>query len=682
MTDMSLTSHPNSLPWERTGIDYSLTATPFVDQFAEFCVHFPSGRAMGPGRIGLRGNPFLYGFAEPLAACELRFGAAGWMPLRRERLESLPWCANDFAQAGDLHLQGTHVFSGGTRLVSRFRFENRGDVPLEFEARWSGRLPAHEAVGACYLAPFAGLKPEAFETWLEERQHGWMGGWRSVKAASDYPQPSFRLATSGWQGRAVSWAVGVESADGPFENGQGRSAGFAIENAGAISLEPGGSRDFVLVFDLAWTPPGQSAGQFPELGHAPFEILLERAREGFRTNIGASEPVRTASPVLDSHLWRARHALLRTGYRAARGEFEGRLACFCTSDDQFFSTVFFWDSLFSASALAAFHPGFAKDAIFSAFVRQDSRDGSSPENKWNYTVPQRHNRQYPQAPVGSWAVAHYLSRQPGDVEFLREIYPVLRNNHRYWSDYADADGDGLAEWRWSGQTADDSPLYDAFVPGAEMKGCQWLPPVASVHLNCFLYRDADLLESFSKRLGLADDAAHFAARKQAIHRALMEVCWVEEDRKFWDFNHATQSHTKVQTFYMFWPLFARLPLPEEVVRGWIENELLNPSKFFGSMPFPSVAYDEPKFDPTGYWRGKAWPQIAYWLVETLTHYGYADAAVAAADRIAAWSAAQAGFPENMETDPRLSRVTGHTDYNWGIAGFYMLATRRFLEFVP
>ncbi len=669
-------------PWERTGLDYSLAATPFVDQFAEFCVHFPSGRALGPGRIGLRGNPFLYGFVDPLAVCELRFGGGEWIPVRRHRLNSLPWTAEEFSQVGDLHLCAQYVFAGGARLVSRFQFENRGSIPLTFGLRWSGRLPAHEAVPEQYLAPFAGLKPEAFESWLEQRDSGWSGGWRSLQPKSDYPQPAFRLVPSGWSALKTSWNVSVSVAPDAFGNGLGKTAGYALEHDGSVTVEPGESRAFELIFDLAWTPPGEGAGEFPQDCRVAFEPLLERARTVYQENMGAVMPVQNESPVLEAHLWRARHALLRTGYRSPRGEFGGKLACFCTSDDQFFSTVFFWDSLFSSSALAAFNPEFAKDAIRTTFVRQDPRDGSSPENKWNYTVPQRHNRQYPQAPVGAWAVSHYLSRQPDDTAFLAEIYPVLRNNHRYWADYADADGDGLAEWRWSGQTADDSPLYDAFVPGGEMKGCQWLPPVASVHLNCFLYRDADLMESFSKRLGMTEEAEYFAARKTSIHRALMEVCWVEEEQRFWDYNHATRSHSKVPTFYLFWPLFARLPLPENLVRGWIEKELLNPSKFFGTMPFPSVAYDEPKFDPAGYWRGKAWPQISYWLLETLTHYGYADEAVAAADRIATWSASQTGFPENMETDPRISRVTGHTDYNWGIAGFYMTATRRFLEFIP
>lgn len=670
--------------WENTGIDYSIHATPFTSRFSEFCVHFPAGGPLGAGRIGLRANPFLYGFVEPLAACELRFENEEWLPVRRGSLQSLPWCAVETSRAGALRIEGTHVFATGRRMVSRFRFLNDGNDPLVFDLRWKGRLPGHEAVPEQYLAPFPGLLPEALESWLEASDQSWRGGWRSLNDTSDYPQPSFQLTAVGWPCHPLSWPTATEETRSPFPNGVGHSAGYALEHKGSLRLEAKTTQEFLLVFDLDWKAPGVTPEGFPsiEMTSDTFENLLRDGREWFRAHAGADRSPADASPALEPHIWRARHALLRTGFQAAQGEFGGKTACFCTSDDQFFSTVFFWDALFSTGALSTFQPEFAKDAIHCAFVRQDPRDGSSPENKWNYTVPQRHTRQYPQAPVGSWAVSHYLASEPQDLAFLEEIYPVLCANHRYWEEFADADRDGLAEWQWSGQTADNSPLYDAYVPGGRMNGCQWLPPIASVQLNCFLYRDADLLESFARQINKPADADRFATRKQKIYQALMEVCWVEKERRFWDFNHATRKHTKIRTFYMFWPLFARLPMPEDWIREVIEDELLNPSRFFGTMPFPSVAYDEPTFDASGYWRGKAWPHIAYWLIETLTHYGYTKEALQAAGRITAWQARQTGFPENMETDPRVPTCTGHTDYNWGIAAFHLLATKRFLKFIP
>jgi hypothetical protein len=670
----------NLEPWEETGLDYSNPATPFVDQFAEFCVHFASGHPLGAGRIGLRGNPFLYGFVEPLARCEIRFPDEPWLPVRRGRLDSFPWCAVETASMAGLRMEGCHVFAGGARLVNRFRIHHTGDAPTSFDLRWTGKLPTHHAVPVEFLAPFPGLEPEQFATWLMENGGGVQGGWKSLLPASDYPRASFRLAAAGWTAEPQIFSLSVGEPSPGFAAARGATAGFALQHCGKVLLEPGESKEFILAFDLAWELPGEEGIRFSENQNPPFEDLLQNAREKFSQNRGPSSAVAALSPGLAAHHWRARHALLRTGYQSPRGEFDGRIACCCTSDDQFFSTTFFWDSLFSSSALAAFHPEFAKGAIHTAFVRQDARDGSCPENKWNYTVPQRHIRQYPQAPVGSWAVAHYLHQNPTDNQFLRDIYPTLRKNHEFWANYSDADADGLAEWRWSGQTADNSPLYDAVTPGGVLRGCQWLPPIASVHLNCFLYRDADILKDFAEQLGETADAAYFTSRKEALFDALSRICLVEKERRFWDFNHATGTHTKVKTFYMFWPLFARLPLPQDWVKELIETELLHPAKFFGTIPFPSVAYDEPSYDPTGYWRGKAWPHISYWLIETLAHYGYRDSACEAADKILHWYAGQPGFLENMETDPRLATATGHVDYNWGTAAFSLLTEKRFLDF--
>lgn len=677
---------PDSEPADY-GIDYGQSATPFVDAFAHFCAYFPLGKPLGINQIGLRGNPFLYSFLQPCAELWVRSHDEPWLALRRHRLDSLPWCASEQAVTGEAWAaRADHVFADERRLVSYYTFTNTGPQPVNLDLQWRGRLPAHEAVPDQYLAPFSGLRGEALETFLDIEPNGITGGWRTTLERSDYPQAAFRLYASGWTPVVKTWdehgwPQDPEAANN-FTSGAGKTGHYALTPAEPLQLAPGESHTLPLIFDLAWAWYAKPDFDFAaELRKAPAPATcIDTAKQRHTAAIGAqAAPLPPSlSPHLRRHLMRARHALLRNGYRGQQGEFGDEIVCFCTSDAQFFSTVFFWDSLFSAAAIADFNPTYARGAIAGAFTRQDERDGSSPENKWNYTVPQRHNRQYPQAPVGSWATAHYLQANPNDKTFLSTIYPTLRNNHRYWADYADADGDGLAEWRWSGQTADDSPLYDPYVPGGEMKGCQWLPPIASVSLNCFLYRDADLLEQFARRQGHTDDAAYYAQRKTQLHQALMDVCFVEADGRFWDYNHATRTHRKVRTFYLFWPLFARLPLPDNIVRSLIEEELLNPQRFFGPMPFPSVAYDEPSYDPTGYWRGKAWPQIAYWLLETLVHYGYRDAADEAAARMVSWYSGEPGFPENMETHSALSSVTGHLDYNWGIAAFSLMAQRRYL----
>lgn len=111
----------------------------------------------------------------------------------------------------------------------------------------------------------------------------------------------------------------------------------------------------------------------------------------------------------------------------------------------------------------------------------------------------------------------------------------------------------------------------------------------------------------------------------------------------------------------------------------IENELLNPKRFFGPVPFPSVAYDEPTYEPNGYWRGKAWPHITYWLLETLVYHGYEKQAREAASRFLALNSATHGFLENNGTFPADRGGNSTADYNWGAAAYLLIAEKAYLQ---
>ena len=51
------------------------------------------------------------------------------------------------------------------------------------------------------------------------------------------------------------------------------------------------------------------------------------------------------------------------------------------------------------------------------------------------------------------------------------------------------------------------------------------------------------------------------------------------------------------------------------------------------MPVPSLSLDNPGFNPTAYWRGRIWPHINYWMMETLWRHGYKKEADLLADRM-------------------------------------------------
>ena len=130
---------------------------------------------------------------------------------------------------------------------------------------------------------------------------------------------------------------------------------------------------------------------------------------------------------------------------------------------------------------------------------------------------------------------------------------------------------------------------------------------------------------------------------------------------------------------MFWPLFAGMNVPEATVRDLIENVLLDPAQFFGEIPFPSLAYNEPEYDPKGYWRGRAWPHISYWLLQTLVRHGYVKEAKEAARRTLAAYSRSSGFPENLASQVNNFEAAGFADYNWGCAAVYLIATEEYLN---
>lgn len=635
----------------------------FCDAFAQFGVAFPAMTPLGIGPVCPRGTLSTYQIAHP--ALQLWLGTEE-VPasLQRQDLECLPWITKERSQLpvgdGMLAVDAEHVFLDDRSLVSEFRFTNDSETAFECSPAWQGRIADKQE---SYMLPyFHGATTVPRTPVLRACEGGIFGGLIASVPENDIAQVAMRITTCD---QRVSARINGELT-------------YDFRPITRLSLAPGESVVFQFRLDIAFLTLENPDLVWPETSLAEFSQLTEVARTRFTNAIASEEPPVTAHPALTLRAWRARYALLRNGLRGGDGEFGDRIACLCTPDNTDFSCVFFWDTLFSSVAIKDFHPDYAKGAIFTPFTRQDPRDGSAPERHFNHGPTARMAQQSPMAPIASWAVREYLGKHDDPV-FLAEIYPTLTRNHSFWRDFSDVDRDGLAELRWSGQIADNSPLWDLYAAYDATTGCGWVPPVASVPINCFLYWDANHLAKLAEQLGRDGDAEAHRARMAQIQRDLFAVCYVPEERRFWDYNHHTRQHRRVKTFYLFWPLFAGMDVPEETTRDLIENVLLDPKQFFGKIPFPSVAYDEPTYDPVGYWRGRAWPHITYWLLQTLVRHGYVDEAKEAARRVLKSYGNSAGFPENIATDPARFDASGFADYNWGNAAFYLIATEQYLR---
>jgi len=114
-----------------------------------------------------------------------------------------------------------------------------------------------------------------------------------------------------------------------------------------------------------------------------------------------------------------------------------------------------------------------------------------------------------------------------------------------------------------------------------------------------------------------------------VRDALVAKCWDPDRGLFWDLAAVAERPLRVNTISSLLPLV--LPeLDRGVVTRLVEEHLLNPREYALPFPVPSVAADEPAFDPgepRGFiWRGPTWVNTNWFLVRGLRAHGYAEAA--------------------------------------------------------
>jgi hypothetical protein len=149
--------------------------------------------------------------------------------------------------------------------------------------------------------------------------------------------------------------------------------------------------------------------------------------------------------------------------------------------------------------------------------------------------------------------------------------------------------------------------------------------------------------------------------------ALVERLWDEDRGLFLDEVQPGGARPGVRTWASLAPL-ALPDLPEPIGRRLVEQHLLDEGAFLTPVAPPSVAVDEPSYEPGGgsgpirrYWRGPTWVNSAWMVWLGLRRLGYVEEA----ERLAAGvlsAAAREGLREYY--DPRDGSGLGARDFAW------------------
>ena len=335
---------------------------------------------------------------------------------------------------------------------------------------------------------------------------------------------------------------------------------------------------------------------------------------------------------------------------------------------------FYWDSAFSSVGASEFNPKACRETI-DAFC-----DNISPRGGLPGTLCDTHRAGEGQAPVMAWA-AWTVYRQEKQLDWLARIYPAMCGYYRYWMKYHSSPR-GLPLYYNAGQAGDNDvrwdPVYGREVENEPLSGVE--PP----DLSAFFVTELRVLVQMAAELGLDGESSQWQKEADSLAHRIVETFYFPTEAMFYDVREGThEQFSGAKGPFLFIPLRAQVPLPPGEMEKVIEGHMLNAQEFFGERPFPSVSYDNPQYDPNGYWRGRIWPHVVYWMIQTLWLNGYHAEADETAQRLlrmfqqTPWihenyhSASGAGWDANQKI--------GFPDYNWSFSTLILILLERYQD---
>lgn len=260
-------------------------------------------------------------------------------------------------------------------------------------------------------------------------------------------------------------------------------------------------------------------------------------------------------------------------------------------------------------------------------------------------------------PILAWAVLKLHETDP-DLDFLSEVYVPLVRLNAWWFTMNDDDGDGLVQYNHPYSSGlDDSPLWDDGMP------------VESPELNTYLCVQMGSLAMIAETLGMNAEAAMWRRRASAMVSRMIEHFWDSDAGLFW----ATHDHKRIQvvTPFNLYPLWTG-QLPKEINERLLAH-LTDPNMFWGKYMLPTVARNDPRYNPETMWRGPVWANINYFFIEALNQIGRHELADQLRERTLEMMMAHKDIYEYYDAETGAPPPKAVNIFGWSSAVFIDLA---------
>lgn len=335
---------------------------------------------------------------------------------------------------------------------------------------------------------------------------------------------------------------------------------------------------------------------------------------------------------------------------------------------KWFNGLWAWDSWKQAVATANFDGELAKNNIRALFDYQiQANDEIRPQDKGAiidaifYNTDEDRggdggnwNERNSKPALATWAVWK-VYEATGDKEFLKEMYPKLKAYHEWWYTNRDHNKNGIAEYGGMVHRYNNSPeeiilaaawesgmdnavRFDVEGYGEDDIGVKVFENRDAqenlvgysinqefVDLNSFLYAEKVYLGKIADILGYTQESKDFFEKAVYVKNYINDNMYDEATGYYYDlqFDHAGNTKLLVnrgkgtEGYIPLWANAADDEKAKKVVENILDENVMNTY-----LPFPTAAKDNPKYDPTKYWRGPVWLDQAYFGIIGLNNYGY------------------------------------------------------------
>jgi len=371
----------------------------------------------------------------------------------------------------------------------------------------------------------------------------------------------------------------------------------------------------------------------------------------------------------DAQLREAAERQLRANLRRGVSSLNGRAYSFCVPSNVTYPFQWFWDSCFHAIVWSHIDIEQAKEEL-RTLLRAQRKSGRIPHRiAWEKmrVYPYRfylHSRslrrptasRLVQPPLLAQAIEAVYHRS-NDRAFLEQTLPGTERFYRWLAANRDPDGDTLVSIIHPYESGlDHKPSFDRVFglhkPSAI--GCatavraldvwNWalgydLPRifradrfnVEEALFNCVYAQGLSAMGRLWSEVGDSAKAAEFEPWSRGVEGAIRSRMR-GEDGLYYDLYSRSETHLPTKTVTSLFPLILDA-IPKREAQQLVRKHLTRADEFWTPFPVPTVAVDEPSFEPSfkspmrsGLWRGPTWVSTNWFLVHGLLKHGYTDEA--------------------------------------------------------